>query len=277
VQEEKLTIGEMSEYCDVPADTLRYYDKIGLFRPLHIDPENGYRYYSILQSEVLGTIVELRRVGFSIEEIRLFMQNRHLDQSIGLLEQAVRRIDRQAADLKRISRTLKSRIRHIQSFQTDYAESDFIIRRLPKRKFWVLPDRIDMQNKEAVSYGFLDLEKRLHDTLPFLAGNQFGFFAEPSGLAFPLNPAELARASAIFTFVQGRRSGGAQEAPAGDYVCTRYTGHDFENYVGGIEKLLRYIHAEGLEAKSGAWSIIQIDISLTEQSDEAVYEVQIRV
>ncbi|MEJ8305923.1 helix-turn-helix domain-containing protein [Saccharibacillus sacchari] len=275
--EEKLTIGEMSEYCDVPADTLRYYDKIELFRPLYTDPDNGYRYYSILQSEVLGTIVELRRVGFSIEEIRAFMQNRHLDQSIGLLKQAVQRIDRQAADLKRISRTLKSRIQHIQSFQTDYAESDFIVRKLPKRKFWVLPDQVDMQNKEAVSYGFLELEKRLHDTLPFLAGNQFGFFVEPSALAFPLSPSEIASASAIFTFVQSRRSAGAQEAPAGDYVCTRYTGHDFEDYVDGLEKLLRYLHAEGLEAKSGAWSIIQVDISLTEHSEEAVYEVQIRV
>lgn len=277
MQEEKLTIGEMSEYCDVPADTLRYYDKIGLFRPLHTDPHNGYRYYSILQSEVLGTIVELRRVGFSIEEIRLFMQNRHLDQSIGLLEQAVQRIDRQAADLKRISRTLKSRIQHIQSFQTDYAESDFIVRKLSKRKFWVLPDRIDLYSAEAVSYGFLDLQKKLHDTLPFLAGNEIGFFAEPAGLAFPLNPAGLAKASAIFTFVQGRRSAGAQEAPAGDYACTRYTGHDFEDYAGGLEKLLRYLNAEGLEAKSGAWSIIQVDISLTEQSEEAVYEVQVRI
>lgn len=247
----------MSEYCDVPADTLRYYDKIELFRPLYTDPDNGYRYYSILQSEVLGTIVELRRVG--------------------LLKQAVQRIDRQAAELKRISRTLKSRIQHIQSFQTDYAESDFIVRKLPKRKFWVLPDQVDMQNKEAVSYGFLELEKRLHDTLPFLAGNQFGFFVEPSALAFPLSPSEIATASAIFTFVQSRRSAGAQEAPAGDYVCTRSTGHNFEDYVDGLEKLLRYLHAEGLEAKSGAWSIIQVDISLTEQSEEAVYEVQIRV
>ncbi|WP_212734481.1 MerR family transcriptional regulator [Paenibacillus terrae] len=31
--------------------------------------KTGYRYYSILQYEVLGTIIELHQIGLSIEEI----------------------------------------------------------------------------------------------------------------------------------------------------------------------------------------------------------------
>ncbi len=43
----KLSIGEMAKLRSVTVDTLRHCDKIGLLKPYHIDPETGYRYYSI--------------------------------------------------------------------------------------------------------------------------------------------------------------------------------------------------------------------------------------
>lgn len=44
-----LSIGEFSKVCGVSTKTLRYYDEIGLIHPDEINPENGYRYYSIGQ------------------------------------------------------------------------------------------------------------------------------------------------------------------------------------------------------------------------------------
>ena len=46
-----LSIGEFSNICKVSAKTLRYYAEIGLIIPDEINPENGYRYYSIEQLE----------------------------------------------------------------------------------------------------------------------------------------------------------------------------------------------------------------------------------
>ena len=46
-----LTIGEFSNICRVSTKTLRYYAEIGLILPDEINPENGYRYYSIEQLE----------------------------------------------------------------------------------------------------------------------------------------------------------------------------------------------------------------------------------
>lgn len=40
-------IGEISAMFNIPLQTLRYYDKIGLFSPVHINRETGYRYYSL--------------------------------------------------------------------------------------------------------------------------------------------------------------------------------------------------------------------------------------
>lgn len=41
-----LKIGEVNKIYGVSLDTLRYYDKIGLLKPI-VDPNNSYRYYSL--------------------------------------------------------------------------------------------------------------------------------------------------------------------------------------------------------------------------------------
>ena len=65
-----LTIGEFSNICKVSTKTLRYYAEIGLILPDKINPENGYRYYSIHQLEKMLLINRLKTYCFSLEEIK---------------------------------------------------------------------------------------------------------------------------------------------------------------------------------------------------------------
>ncbi len=44
-----LRIGYFSRISRVPVQTLRYYDKLGLFKPVHVDHWTGYRYYTLDQ------------------------------------------------------------------------------------------------------------------------------------------------------------------------------------------------------------------------------------
>ena len=46
--------------CKVSTKTLRYYAEIGLILPGEINPENGYRYYSIAQLETMLLIIRLK-------------------------------------------------------------------------------------------------------------------------------------------------------------------------------------------------------------------------
>ena len=66
-----LRIGEFSKLTGVPIRTLRYYDEIDLFKPKDIDLFTDYRYYSEEQVEDLNLINDLKKVGFSLEEIKL--------------------------------------------------------------------------------------------------------------------------------------------------------------------------------------------------------------
>ena len=73
-----LTIGEFSNICRVSAKTLRYYAEIGLILPDEINPENGYRYYSINQLEKMLLIDRLKAYCFSLEEIKSIFESEEL-------------------------------------------------------------------------------------------------------------------------------------------------------------------------------------------------------
>ena len=51
------SIGELAKYQKISKQTLIFYDKIGLFRPAWVDPDNGYRYYSAAQLDELDAIL----------------------------------------------------------------------------------------------------------------------------------------------------------------------------------------------------------------------------
>src|SRR5262245_23854143 len=62
-------IGEFSKLVQVPVATLRYYDQVGLLKPVEVDRFTGYRYYSASQLPRLHRILALKGLGFSLEQI----------------------------------------------------------------------------------------------------------------------------------------------------------------------------------------------------------------
>ena len=73
-----LSIGEFSKICSVSTKTLRYYAEIGLIIPDEINPENGYRYYSIDQLERMLFINRLKSYNFSLDEIKTILESNKL-------------------------------------------------------------------------------------------------------------------------------------------------------------------------------------------------------
>lgn len=64
-----LKIGEFSSLAQIPITTLRHYDELGLLKPVHVDVESGYRYYSVSQLPRLHRILALRDLGFPLERV----------------------------------------------------------------------------------------------------------------------------------------------------------------------------------------------------------------
>lgn len=64
------SIGEFSAICRMSIKALRHYDQIGLLKPVYVDPDSGYRFYSESQLEKALIINRLKMYGFSLAKIR---------------------------------------------------------------------------------------------------------------------------------------------------------------------------------------------------------------
>lgn len=65
-----MLIGEIAEFYGISRKAMRLYEKKGIIKPVKVDPANGYRYYSAEQVEQLNALIELKALGFSLDEIR---------------------------------------------------------------------------------------------------------------------------------------------------------------------------------------------------------------
>ncbi len=68
-------IGDFSRLTFVTVKALRYYDEIGLLKPVKVDQFTGYRYYSADQLPRLNYIVALKDLGLSLEEVAILVKD----------------------------------------------------------------------------------------------------------------------------------------------------------------------------------------------------------
>jgi len=70
-----IRIGDFSRLSQTPVSTLRYYDEVGLLKPVEVDHFTGYRYYTFDQLPRLHRILALKELGFSLDEISRLMSD----------------------------------------------------------------------------------------------------------------------------------------------------------------------------------------------------------
>jgi len=61
-----MNIGTVAQRTGLPVKTIRYYEDIGLVKPLRA--ENGYRDFDVRDLERLQLVAQGRQMGFSLEE-----------------------------------------------------------------------------------------------------------------------------------------------------------------------------------------------------------------
>lgn len=107
-----LSIGEFSKICKVSAKTLRYYADIGLIIPAEINPESGYRYYSIGQLEKMLFINRLKSYNFTLEEIKTILASEEFqdEQLYSALTRKKREIEKRELEMKKTLDQLKEDI-----------------------------------------------------------------------------------------------------------------------------------------------------------------------
>jgi DNA-binding transcriptional MerR regulator len=114
MNEDGLTIAEAVLRCGLPESTLRYWERIGLVRPIERDASSRHRRYSLEDVATLETLANLRAVGLSVEDMRAYLASaRRGDEAAGeqraLFEAHARRLAEEltALELRRCYLELK--------------------------------------------------------------------------------------------------------------------------------------------------------------------------
>ena len=110
-----IKIGEFSKLVQIPVATLRYYDQIGLLKPVEVDRFTGYRYYSASQLPRLHRIIALKGLGFSLEQIATALaENLTAQQMRGMLRLRHAQISEQIEDMQNQLIDVEGRLQQIE-------------------------------------------------------------------------------------------------------------------------------------------------------------------
>ncbi len=105
------TRGEFARMNGVSPFTLRLYDKLGILKPSYTDLQNGYHYYSVLQSQQLMSINLCTKAGFSLKEIRTFQEQ-------GVTEQALQDVlSEMESNLEHTIKSLSANLNMVRSMR----------------------------------------------------------------------------------------------------------------------------------------------------------------
>lgn len=117
-----MTIKEFASLCDCNTQTLRYYDKIDLLKPIKVDQWSGYRYYEKFQAVDFVKIKNLQAADLSIEEIKVLLTMPDakvyevFDRKIAELAQKLERIK----EIQQSYLTEKSKMEKLIQSASDY-------------------------------------------------------------------------------------------------------------------------------------------------------------
>ena len=263
-----LTIGQFAALHGINRKTLMWYDQIGLFQPAYIHPENGYRYYSYYQSSILETILLLRELDVSIDEIQEFMHSRSAASLERLLGEKIAELERTMAHLRAVRKTLVNHRRNMQTLLSmDLSEISLVEkeeRRLvtvdisPETSF----DRqVEMITAETRKYQL----RRLHDasygtmiSVESLSGGKFDDYAKMFiEIPFPV------------------KKEGLHIQPAGKYLQAFYRESP-ENAVLCYRKLFDYAEKHGLTLSGYSYEVI-LNENVIDKMEDALVQIEIPV
>lgn len=262
------SIGELSGYQHISKQTLIFYDKIGLFRPAYVDPKNGYRYYSSNQIDYLDTILIMKRIGFSLQEIRAHMEHYNIDNSLLALRRQLTVIDRQLRELQLIRSRLLHRceqMEHARSFRDE--EVPIVMEEVSAQ--YILYHEI------SPPYTLRETSIATKQCFATSFQKQLPIFFQ-CGVVVPLPHIRAGRfteATAAFLPIEKTEEADhIQTLPAGTCISIYHFG-DYLSIGRSYRKLLDYCSAHGLEIISDSYEFCINDYITTYDENEYITKI----
>ena len=149
-------IGDFSRLSQVSVKTLHHYDDVGLLRPAHVDRENGYRFYGAEQVARVRRILNLKALGFSLEQIAGMLDGgMTAAQWQGLLREKQR-------ELQQLARDTSDRLAQLDAWLAKMTEEetmprlDVVVKTIEPQLVASMRERITFIEREGEMFGEIE-------------------------------------------------------------------------------------------------------------------------
>ena len=260
-------INEIARLYGIGPDSLRYYERLGLLSPRR--DTNGYRLYNLKDMYKLTVIRDLRKLDFSMAQIREFREGQCIDNPLSQLrrEQALR--EEKLREMQRRKSLIEKRIAGLE--EAGKTETGTItLRELPERRCVRLEQYITKD--EEMDLVIKKLHRQHEDRIQDLGTQTIGaFFSEDVIREGMPNSYD-----SVFFVLEDGTGESDFVLPAGRYASCFYRG-GYEQNAEQVHRMLDYLEEAGVRASGGAFELYRIDNRDTIREEEFLTEIQIPV
>lgn len=265
------TISEFAKMTGVSTDTLRYYDKINLFKPTNIDSKTGYRYYTLKEFEEIGEIQTLQTLGVSLKEIKHHLENKTFFSSYMLLSKQYADIDRKIAELIQLKSYLSEKLSTLEDVMNNNSDDEIVLKEIDERIGY--GTRINCKDYSEIKTESARIIEKYRKSL--FVSNSYAIFIPKEDIFKRKFNAHYY--CVIFDIEKDEAEPFEKLTfPKGLYATIRYNGTTFERSDSMI-KLVDYIEQNHYEINGDALQICVIDENITNIDAEKINEIQIPI
>lgn len=260
-------INEISKIYGISADSLRYYEKIGVLIPKR--DTNGYRLYGLHDIYKLNIIRDLRELNFSMPQIKKYLENQSVKNTLDLLNKEQELIQAKLHELQTIQKKIENRIQVLSSASL-IKTNTFTIKSMPVRPCLQLNTRIirDEEMDLAIKRLHQKYEHQIYD----FGNQQYG----ASVSLEDLNSGVKDVFNSVFFILDHKDQEFNYVLPEGKYLSVYYKG-DYSQSSERILAMIAYAEEKGYQIVDNPFEIYEIDNRDTVRKEEFLTEIQVRI
>lgn len=260
-------INEISKLYGIGQDSLRYYEKIGILDPRRAS--NGYRMYSLKNIYKLNIIRSLRRLGFSMKQIKDYLDEQSVENSIDILEEEQEHLEKEMLELIEIQASIQTRIQTLRAYR-DVTTSAATILEIPDRNCLRL--HAEIVRDEEADLAFRRLVRKHENQILRLGETSMGAMLSPKHF----DKGRYDVFESVFLVTEDGKDRYDFRLPKGRYLSLTYRGA-YTQSDQHMALLVLYAKEKGLHIVGVPFEFYHIDNRFTSNPDEYVTEIQVQV
>lgn len=260
-------ISEISKLYGIGADSLRYYEKIGVLNPKRDD--NGYRLYSIKDIYKFNVIRDLRQLDFSMKQIKDYLDYQSVSNTLELLQEEQELIQKRLEALSAAKLSIRSRMDYLTNISKIKAD-EFTIKVFPERQCLQL--NTEITRDEETDFAIKKLHRKYENIIQELGDQSVG--AIPSMEAF--HKGIYGIFNSVFFILEEKINEYDFILPAGRYLSLYYRG-EYTQTPDKLHAVLNYANSNNLKLAGDPFELYHIDNRYTIKPEEYLTEIQIYI